>query len=587
MKRKALTLILILAMLILSVAGTQFVNFSSANFFPEQTPQGIRITSSGTVEGTDQIERSGNVYTLTGDIHRTIVVLRDGIVLDGAGYTLQGSGGGAGIFLQERNGVTIKNMKISNFEYGIKFTWLSYGSPASPRSNKVTGNTITNNTYGIAFYDFSSGSEVSDNYIGRNTYGVASASNAVFRNNQFRNNDGAILESSYTVNDIDASNTVNGKPVYYWVGQHDRTVSSDAGWVVLKNCSGITVQGLRLEGNGAGILLCYTNSSTISGNVVANNLNGITLQWSSNNVFSGNRVANNKEYGVLLEYSAHYNLISKNEIIANEKDGVYIDYSSNNAVTENHVTGNNGNGIFFKSIQDSNVTGNNITLNNGCGIGFGSGPNGIIRENYISTNGKGIWISNAFENTITFNTITENNGWGIELEGSQKNNIIHHNNFINNNVTEGLQVRIAGVWSFPGLNEPLLKPFNQTLTEPFNEPEPPKFVAGAANVWDDGKEGNCWSDYTTRYPNASEIGNTGVGDTPYFINENNEDRHPLMSPCEISNIDLPSTSPSQEPESEQEPESFPTTVVAVASGALVALIGMCLLVYFKKRNRKG
>lgn len=563
-----------------AVAGTQLAYFASANFFPEQIPSGIRINSAGTVEGTDLIQRSGNVYTLTGDLYRTIVILCDGIVLDGAGYALRGSGIGAGVFLQERNGVTIKNLRISNFEYAIKFTWLNYGSPSTPKSNKVISNTITNNTYGIAFYDFSSGSEVSGNYVANNIYGVY-ASNAVFRNNQFRNNDGAILESSYTLNDIDTSNTVNGKPIYYWVGQHNRTVPSDAGWVVLKNCSGITVQGLRIEGNGDGILLCYTTDSTIRENVITNNLNGITLEGSSNNVISANQITNNKGHGISLEYSSKCNVISKNDIVANAKDGVYLDLTTNNnIVNENRVMENNGNGIFFKDIQNSNVIGNNVTLNKGCGIGVGYGPNGTIRGNYISRNGKGIWMSNAFENTITLNNITENNGWGIELEGSQKNNIIHHNNFINNNVTEGLQVRIAGVWIFPGLNEPLMPPFNQSRTEPFNPPKSPQFVAGAANVWDDGQEGNYWSDYTTRYPNASEVGNTGVGDTPYFINENNIDRHPLMAPYKISINDLPSTSPSQEPE----PEPFPTILIATASIATVTIVITGLLVYFKKRR---
>jgi len=371
---------------------------------------------------------------------------------------------------------------------------LNYGSPATPRSNKVSGNTVTNNTYGIAFYDFSAGIEVSDNYIADNTHGVVSASNVVFRNNQFRNNDGAISESSYAVNDIDTSNTVNGKPVHYWVDQHNKTVPAEAGWVVLKNCSGITVQGLSLEGNGDGVLLCYTNGSTVSGNVLANNLNGITLEWSSNNVISGNQITNNKEYGISLEYSSNCNAISKNVIVANAKDGVYLDLTTkNNTVIENRVMENNGNGIFFKDIQDSNVIGNTVTLNKGCGIGFGYGPNGMIRGNYISRNGKGVWISNAFENTITLNNITENNGWGIELEGSQKNNVIHHNNFINNNVTEGLQVRIAGIWSFPGLNEPLMKPFNQghtglfnqSRTEPFNPPEPEELIEAVEPLVDD------------------------------------------------------------------------------------------------------
>jgi Nitrous oxidase accessory protein len=38
------------------------------------------------------------------------------------------------------------------------------------------------------------------------------------------------------------------------------------------------------------------------------------------------------------------------------------------------------------------------------------------------------------------------------------------------------------------------------------------------NIWDDGSSfGNFWGDYTTRYPNATKIGTSNVGDTPYLI----------------------------------------------------------------------
>jgi parallel beta-helix repeat protein len=573
MKRTALALTLSLALLFSAVAGTHFVHFSSANFFPEQIPLGIRINSDGSVSGTDMISRSGKVYTFTGDIYSTIVVLRDGIVLDGAGYTLQGSGSGSGVFLQERNGVTIKNMKICNFGYGIKFTWLSYGSPTTPRSNEVSGNTITNNTYGIAFYDFSAGSEVSDNYIADNTHGVVSASNTVFRNNQFRNNDGAISESSYTVNDIDTSNTVNGKPIYYWVGQHDKTVPSDAGWVVLKNCSGITVQGLSLESNWDGVLLCYTNGSTVSGNVLANNLNGITLQGSSNNVISDNRVASNSECGIYLDGASRDNNISDNRIESNGKDGISvyaIGSSKGNMVSQNQITNNQGNGISVNGAQECKIVGNNITLNRGSGICFVYSSSGnAVSKNYIARNGMGIQLSDAVENTITLNTITENNGWAIRLNGSQRNNVIHHNNFINNNVTDGLQVSMPAVWIFdpPG---------------PIGDG--PTLAPGNPNSWDDGKEGNYWSDYMTRYPNASTVGGSGVGDTPFFINENNIDHHPLMAPFDTSDVGVSTSTPSPEPQTE--PESFPTTLV-IGSITVVAVIGMGLFVYFKKFRRNN
>jgi hypothetical protein len=67
---------------------------------------------------------------------------------------------------------------------------------------------------------------------------------------------------------------------------------------------------------------------------------------------------------------------------------------------------------------------------------------------------------------------------------------------------------------------------------------PPSAHAAVANpsTWDNGIRGNYWSDYQTRYTNASEIGNTGIGDTPFYINDNNIDHYPLMEPKEIPEV---------------------------------------------------
>ncbi|MDD3792425.1 MAG: hypothetical protein PHY74_04775, partial [Candidatus Bathyarchaeota archaeon] len=43
------------------------------------------------------------------------------------------------------------------------------------------------------------------------------------------------------------------------------------------------------------------------------------------------------------------------------------------------------------------------------------------------------------------------------------------------------------------------------------------------HTWDDGKEGNYWSDYTGTDDNTD-----GIGDTPYIIDALNQDRYPLM-----------------------------------------------------------
>jgi nitrous oxidase accessory protein NosD len=98
------------------------------------------------------------------------------------------------------------------------------------------------------------------------------------------------------------------------------------------------------------------------------------------------------------------------------------------------------------------------------------------------------------------------------------------------------------------------------------------------NLWDNGSFGNYWSDYSTKYPNGSEIGNSGIGDTPYVIDADNVDNFPLMAPFEVP----PALTPSPEPQ--PEPESFPTALIAAASGASITGVAVCVFYYRKKRN---
>jgi parallel beta-helix repeat protein len=112
-------------------------------------------------------------------------------------------------------------------------------------------------------------------------------------------------------------------------------------------------------------------------------------------------------------------------------------------------------------------------------------------------------MSYSNNNTITANNLILNDQ-GLSLDNSNSN-VIYHNNFINNR----RQV-YDWSWDFPG------KP--------------------SINTWDDGypSGGNYWSDYngTDFYsgPYQNETGSDGIGDTPYVIDENNQDNYPLMKP---------------------------------------------------------
>jgi parallel beta-helix repeat protein len=215
----------------------------------------IYIRADGSVEGTDKMHRNGDVYTLTGNIYDPIVVKKDNVVVDGGGYTLQGTGTGRGIELSDRKNVTVKNFEINNFETGIYIYDYS-----EPRNNTISANSITNNTYGV-YIEHAHNNTISGNTIANNDYGIYFLESRfnVLRNNVLSNNlySFDVINTNF-VNDVDTSNLVDGKPMVYWVNQQDRTVPSEVGYVALINCRNITIRNLTLTNNGHGILLAST-----------------------------------------------------------------------------------------------------------------------------------------------------------------------------------------------------------------------------------------------------------------------------------------------------------------------------------------
>jgi parallel beta-helix repeat protein len=283
MRKAFLAAVFISVLLLSAVAGTQLVNLSEANFFPPATPTGIQITSDGDVTGTDKIQRNGEVYTLTDDLQNPIVVSRDNIVIDGAGYSLIGYGNSTGVFLQGVNGVTVKNLLITNFQAGITITWTW---EKTCRNNTVSGNILRNNSVGIELSMFTDDNMIIGNTIENGERGISIhySSGNKLRNNRISGNkynlwvDCELSElTSGFVNDIDESNTVDGKPVIYWVNQHDKVVPPDAGYVALVSCKNIRVQGVNVTNNGQGVLMVATNHSSITENRLTSNYYGIVF----------------------------------------------------------------------------------------------------------------------------------------------------------------------------------------------------------------------------------------------------------------------------------------------------------------------
>jgi len=539
------------------------------NIQPVKASGTIYIRADGSVDpDTAPISSADNItYTFTDNINDSIVVERDNIVVDGAGYTLQGTGAwdSKGIYLLGRSNVTTKNTTIKAFYYGMFIIRSS--------NNTISGNNLVMNEFGIRLSLYSYNNTLRNNSMTNNTYnfGVFSWTLSGF------------------VHDIDDSNTVNDKPVYYWINKHDMTIPLDAGYAALINCTQITLQNLNVTNNEQGILLAYTTDSKITRNNITNNYDSIYLCSSSNNTISGNKITKNDHYSVLLlgssnntiignnitnnwlgiglGSSSNNNTIYENNIIENDEFGISLGGSSSNIISRNNIKKWHLNGIELGASSNNTIIGNNITdnedgitlkdssnhnriagnniTNNCLGITLdGSSDNSISRNNITANSGDGISLEYSSNNSISGNNITANYGSGIWLESSR-------NSIVGNSITDNNN----GIWIYWSSNNTIsgnnitnndcgvgLSSNNFIYHNNFIGNAKQVSPYGSANVWDDGypSGGNYWSDYngTDRYCGLWQnvTGSDGIGDTPYVINENTQDNYPLMHPVGFGDL---------------------------------------------------
>ena len=256
--------------------------------------------------------------------------------------------------------------------------------------------------------------------------------------------------------------------------------------------------GFILEGDGSGRGLDFVDNVT---NITVKNLQ---IRYF--------------DVGIHLSNCSHA-LIESNFIL-NNYEGIRINGGFNNSIIKNRIenSSNNAVSVFFNTRQNQ-ISENTITKN-WVGVLFHLYSEGNTLSNNIITEntGIGVWLDGGSNNKIIQNNITDNTR-GV-FSTSTINSTVHHNNFVNNT----FQVDIYG-------NDPVI------------------------GTWDNGSEGNYWDTYAGIDNNGD-----GIGDTPYIINENNQDNYPLMKVVEI-------------------PEFFSWTILMVISFAIIALA-------FKKRLTK-
>ncbi len=197
--------------------------------------------------------------------------------------------------------------------------------------------------------------------------------------------------------------------------------------------------------------------------------------------------------GISIAYAE--NVIVDDNEITNSTIGISLSMVTNAGIYSNMLY-NNGAGITAAYLDNSTVAGNTVALNSYCGIILDKTNDSFVRNNHIYENHAGLCIEHTRNVTIAYNTI-EDNEYGVAYDAPMSM-LVHHNNFIDNTIQVNPRI---GTW----------------------------------NSWDDDypSGGNYWSDYdgvdVKRGPSQDEPGSDFIGDTPYAIDSDTQDRYPQMT----------------------------------------------------------
>ena len=165
---------------------------------------------------------------------------------------------------------------------------------------------------------------------------------------------------------------------------------------------------------------------------------------------------------------------------------------------------------------DGTVIQANLTTVNISGFTIQNASNGIvlegcnnsaIKENNVNCTSTGIWLLHSDNNTVSDNIVMDSGWFGILLCGYSSNNTVERNTIRDNVQGFGMTGEDNLV-----IHNSFVNNENQTV-----------IIESFYNAWNNTYEGNYWSDY-----HGADANQNGIGDTPYSIDENNQDNHPLM-----------------------------------------------------------
>ena len=284
------------------------------------------ILSDGNVSpATPLIVRTGDAYSLTGNINATIIVQKSGITFNGNGYTLYGNNTPSGptvsaFVINGVNTVTIMNTRIINYSYGVFLQ--------DTMHNNITNNYFDYDIYAVGLHGNADFNTIANNTMTGGLYGV-------YTDYGFNNNSTVIY-----------NNITN--------------LSGGVG-INLLNSAGNVIQGNTMDHNNKGINLWQCTGSVVNGNIMTYmDQAGIHLVDSVGNTIIDNKI-NRTKYaaGICLDGSSE-NTVSGNDLWYNEEGIRVVLYSTLNTVFGNNLTYNDYGVVLYNHADNNTFYHNNF-----------------------------------------------------------------------------------------------------------------------------------------------------------------------------------------------------------------------------------
>jgi len=359
-----------------------------------------------------------------------IIMNADDITLECYQTYMQGTQqmNGKGIQISNRNNITVKGCTIDNYNYGIHG---QYVFNSTIRDNHIQQmwsgvnigdgmyNVIINNSIqscqfsgiGLSGYLYScQDNTLANNTLQSNNWGmdINDCTHAILRGNVINGSNRSFrFAGPYErwQHDIDTSNRVNGKPVYYWTGQKDMKVPANAAFAMCISCDNITVEDVDARNSWYGVALINSTDSVVGNVTVIENEVGIHFLNSTFNTIDSSVAEDNKR-GIQLDLGSDNNNVSNNLVNRNSQEGIYVATSDRNIIRDNRITANNK-GIYLYFYSYYNIVYNNEMLHNRGQYNMGRGIDLLFSENNT------IWSNNFTNNTINAyeDSTSNNNDW--------------------------------------------------------------------------------------------------------------------------------------------------------------------------------